>query len=138
MGLAASARPTVAQQITWVYANETSLSAATFLTLASFVEIQPLKQKKGVESSTRRLRITSASATATRAMRQSRGAGAPPVTLTLVVPTRADADAWHAHPPRRARIQLTDAHHSTFDVYAFNYYDTDSEARPLPLRGPVV
>ena len=46
MGLAASARPTVAQQITWVYANETSLSsAATFLTLASFVEIQPLKQK---------------------------------------------------------------------------------------------
>ena len=39
--------PTVAQQVTWVYANQTSLSsAATFLTLAGFVEIQPLKQKK--------------------------------------------------------------------------------------------
>ena len=44
-----------------------------------------------------------------------------------VVPTRADVDSWHTHlAAAGSRIQLTDAHHSsTFDVYAFNYYDTD-------------
>ena len=127
---ASSTRPTVAQQITWVYANQTSLSsAASFLTLAGFVEVQPLKQKKecrlfhtapahylGVCNSRPAPQCSS-----------PEGAGAPPVTLTLVVPTRADVDAWHSHlAAAGSRIQLTDAHHSsTFDVYAFNYYDTD-------------
>ena len=114
------ARPRIAQQVTWFYANSLDAGAAFLGDVVNFTQV--LDQGP--------CRIFRAAPEGFLGVCDSRAApadGPPPVTYTLVVPDRDAVDEWHEYLAARApRVNVTQpSESSTFNCYAFNFYDPD-------------
>ena len=125
-------RPKIGQQVTWFYAKSLDAGADFLSNVVNLDEVQNLKQKNSLPHFPRcprplcwGVRLSPTARLPTR----SRGAHAPPVTYTIVVHGVDQVDAWYAHFAQYAPSKVnttTPQYSSKFDVYAFNFYDTNS------------
>lgn len=121
-------RPSIAQEVTWFYANDLDAGANFFQTVLRL----DLVLDQGP------CRIYRTAPESFLGVCDSRAAPAfvPPVTYTLVVPTEDEVDVWHdfllsqnENKTQTPVVNVTLPEKSTtFNCYAFNFYDPNYES----------
>ena len=131
-GIAAlAARPPIAQQITWLHANNLDNGADFLATIIGLDEVLNTKQKD-------KCRVFHAAPSIYLGVCNMRPAPTcpsgpeepgEPITYTIVVETRAEVDAWHEHlVAAGANRTIVHAPGMCTEGYYFNFYDANRDS----------
>ena len=131
-GIAAlAARPPIAQQITWLHANNLDNGADFLATIIGLDEVLNTKQKD-------KCRVFHAAPSIYLGVCNMRPAPTcpsgpeepgEPITYTIVVETRAEVDAWHEHlVAAGANRTIVHAPGMCAEGYYFNFYDANRDS----------